>query len=85
MAATATVTVGVRIPREMRDELDQLAKMTRRNRNVLVEEALRRFLHTENSQLADIENGLHEADAGDFATDEEMRALWSRFDVQGQR
>lgn len=72
---TQTVTVGARVPREMRDELDRLVKSTGRNRNALVEEALRRF----------IEAGLREADAGDFASDEEMQALWSKYPGQEQR
>ena len=80
-----TVTVGARVPREMRDELDQLVKTTGRNRNTLVEEALRRFIEAEKWQLADIEAGLREADAGDFATDEEMQALWSKYGDQEQR
>ena len=87
MTATAspTVTVGARVPREMRDALDRLAKATGRNRNALVEEALRRFIDVEKWQLADIEAALREADAGDFATADEMRALWSKFEGQEQR
>jgi len=82
---TQTVTVGARVPREMRDELDRLVKSTGRNRNALVEEALRRFIEAGKWQLADIEAGLREADAGDFASDEEMQALWSKYPGQEQR
>ena len=84
MHAAATITVGARVPREMRDELDRLVKTTGRNRNALVEEALRRFIEAERWQLADIEAGLREAEAGDFAADEEMQALWSKYEGQGQ-
>jgi RHH-type transcriptional regulator, rel operon repressor / antitoxin RelB len=86
MAATTapTVTVGARVPREMRDELDRVAKATGRNRNTLVEEALRRFIEAEKWQLADIEAGLREADAGDFATDKEMQTLWSKYEAGEQ-
>jgi len=80
--AKPIVSIGARVPREMRDELDRLAKTTGRNRNTLAEEALRRFIETEKWQLADIEAGLREADAGDFATDEEMQALWSKYGDQ---
>ncbi len=69
----------------MRDELDRVAKATGRNRNALVEEALRRFIEAEKWQLADIEAGLREADAGDFATDKEMQALWSKYEAREQR
>lgn len=81
MAVTAgpTVTVAARIPREMRDDLDQLAKSTGRNKNALLEEALRRFIEVEKWQLADIEAGLREANAGDFATDEEIEAVFNEY------
>jgi RHH-type rel operon transcriptional repressor/antitoxin RelB len=79
LADAPTVTVGARVPRDVRDELDKLVKSTGRNRNALVEEALRRFIDVERWQLADIEAGLHEADAGDFATDEEMEAMRAKY------
>lgn len=31
------------------------------------------------AQLAEVQLGLKEADEGDFATDEEMAALWKKF------
>ncbi len=74
-----TVTVGARVPRDVRDELDKLVKRTGRSRNKLVEEALRRFIDVERWQLADIEAGLREADAGDFASDEEMEAMRAKY------
>ena len=79
VADAPTVTVGARIPRDVRDELDKLVKATGRNRNTLVEEALRRFIDVERWQLADIEAGVREADAGDFATDEEMEAMRAKY------
>ncbi len=79
LADAPTVTVGARVPRDVRDELDKLVKSTGRNRNALVEEALRRFIDIERWQLADIEAGLREADAGDFATDEDMEAMRAKY------
>jgi predicted transcriptional regulator len=84
MSATTerTTTIAIRMPESMKAELGALAKATGRNRNTLVVEAVRRFMEVERWQLADIEAGLREADAGDFATTEEMDALWSKY--QGQ-
>jgi RHH-type transcriptional regulator, rel operon repressor / antitoxin RelB len=84
MSATTepTTTIAIRMPESMKAELGALAKVTGRNRNTLVVEAVRRFIEVERWQLADIEAGLREADAGDFATTEEMDALWSKY--QGQ-
>lgn len=76
---TVTVTVGARVPRDVRDDLDRLVKATGRNRNSLIAEALRRFIDVEQWQLADIEAGVREADADDFATAEEVAATFRRY------
>jgi predicted DNA-binding protein len=55
--------VGARVPRDLRDDLDRLVKATGRNRNALIEEALRRFVEVAQWQLADTEAGVREADA----------------------
>jgi len=83
MAATerATATITARIPKELRGELDALSKSTGRNKNALVEEALRRFVEVERWQIASIEERLRRADAGDFATDEEMDELYKEFNI----
>ena len=75
----ATVTVGARVPLGVRDDLDRLVKATGRNRNSLIAEALRRFVEVEQWQLADIEAGVREADAGDFATAEEVTEIFSKY------
>ncbi len=74
-----TTHVSVRLPVSMKANLDSLARSTGRNRNALMYEALRRFIDVERWQIADIEAGIREADAGDFATAEEMDALWSKY------
>jgi len=60
----------------LRDDLDRLVQATGRNRNTLVEEAIRRFVAVEQWQLADIEAGIQDADADDFATAEEVEATF---------
>ena len=81
----STVTVGARIPRTLRDDLDRLVKATGRNRNALIEEAVRRFIEVERWQLADIEAGVRDADAGDFATAEEVEAAFSKYASHGDQ
>jgi RHH-type rel operon transcriptional repressor/antitoxin RelB len=74
-AAESTTTMTTRLPRCMKDELESLAKSTGRNRHTLVQEAIRRFIATEWWQIDLIEERIREADAGNFATDEEMEEL----------
>jgi RHH-type transcriptional regulator, rel operon repressor / antitoxin RelB len=76
-AAEPTTTMTTRLPRSMKDELESLAKSTGRNRNTLVQEAIRRFIDAERWQIDLIEERIREADAGNFATDEEMEALYA--------
>jgi predicted transcriptional regulator len=66
----------------MKDELDALAKSTGRNRNALVQEALRRFIDVQRWQIAEIEAGIREADAGIVVGDDEMDALWAEFGLE---
>lgn len=83
MAATAepTTTITARIPTAVRADLDALARATGRNRNALVHEALRRFIDTERWQIALVTERLRQADAGDFATDDEMAELYAEFNI----
>lgn len=74
-----TTLLSARIPATMKTTLDDLAKTTGRNRTTLVQEALQRFIETERWQIADIEQAVREADAGDFATEEEMDQLWAKY------
>jgi predicted transcriptional regulator len=72
-------TLAIRLPASLKAELGALARATGRNRNALVEEAIRRLIAVEQWQIADIEAGVREAEAGDFATPEEMDQLWSKY------
>lgn len=77
-----TIHLTARIPRSAKDDLDALARATGRNRNELVQEALRRFIDVQRWQIARIEEGLRAADAGDFATDTEIDELWAEFGLE---
>lgn len=76
-----TTTITARVPLAVRTDLEALARATGRNRNALVYDALRRFIDTERWQIALIEERLRQADAGDFATEEEMAELYAEFNI----
>lgn len=84
MATTtaATTTITVRVPQAVREQLDALAQATGRQCSELAYEALRQYLELESSQIAQILAGLRAADAGDFATEEEMNELWAEFGLE---
>lgn len=81
-ATAATTTITVRVSHAMREQLDALARATGRQHSELTYEALLRYLEFESSQIAQIQAGIRAADAGDFATDEEMNELWAEFGLE---
>lgn len=70
MAASSVVTV--RLDPTLKEKLDTLAKSTRRTRSFLAAEAIQAYVDLNAWQIAEIEQGLQEADAGDFMSDEEL-------------
>ncbi|MDL2314138.1 CopG family ribbon-helix-helix protein [Desulfovibrio sp. OttesenSCG-928-C14] len=68
-------SMSMRLPDELANQLKALAKATGRSKSFLVVQAVQAFVERESWQVAEIMNGLAEADAGDFATEEENAAL----------
>jgi predicted transcriptional regulator len=65
----------MRLPAELADRLGTLAEATGRTKSFLAVQAIQAFVEQEARQVAEIRKGLTEADAGDFAADEENAAL----------
>ena len=74
-----TATLTLRVPMEVKDQLDKLADATHRTKSYLAGEAIRRYLELEAWQVGEIQQALKEADAGDFATDEEVNAIVRKY------
>ncbi len=73
--------MSLRIPDEIADTLANLAKATGRTKSYLAVDALREYLAREAWQIEEIEKALKEADAGDFASDEEVRAIAEKWNA----
>lgn len=67
--------MSLRLPDEIADTLANLAKATGRSKSFLAVDALREYLAREAWQIEEIQHALNEADAGAFASDEEVTAL----------
>ncbi|MFJ2712460.1 MULTISPECIES: type II toxin-antitoxin system RelB family antitoxin [unclassified Pseudomonas] len=67
--------MSLRLPDEIADTLSNLAKATGRSKSYLAVDALREYLAREAWQIAEIQQALTEADAGDFASAEEVRSI----------
>lgn len=68
-------SMSMRLPDELAIRLGALAEATGRTKSFLAVQAIQDFVEREAWQIAEIKQALLEADAGDFATDEEMAAL----------
>ncbi|MGE0280314.1 MAG: CopG family ribbon-helix-helix protein [Rhizobiaceae bacterium] len=66
MAANATFSV--RLPDDLRREVDQLARATKRSRAFLVKEAVATYMADQRAYLEAIEEGEREADEGVFVS-----------------
>ena len=74
-----TAPFTVRLEEETLQALDTLAAKTDRSRNWLVSRAIESYLSLNAWQIAKIEEGVAAADRGDFATDEEVEAVFSKY------
>ena len=68
-------TMSLRVPEDLAETLASLAKATGRTKSYLAVDALREYVEREAWQIAKIQKAVKEADAGDFASDEEVAAL----------
>jgi predicted transcriptional regulator len=74
-------TLTVQIDEESNRRLELLARTTERSIPSLISVAIRDFLEVKKWQIDAIEEGIREADAGNFATDEEVKATFAECGV----
>ena len=71
MPESAVLTL--RLDAKLKNQLDRLSKSMNRSRSFVAAQAIQEFVSVNEWQIAEIKKGIAEADAGDFATDEEMQ------------
>jgi len=74
-----TTTLTLRVPAAMKEQLDKLADATHRSKSYLAGEAIRQYLSLEAWQIGEIQLALQEADANDFASEEEVDAVVRKY------
>lgn len=79
MSETDNEILHIRIPKAMLEQMERLTQATGRDPSRLAQDALGPYLAFEAEQLAKIERGIREADAGQFATAEEKEAAFNRY------
>ncbi|MFN2996076.1 CopG family ribbon-helix-helix protein [Serratia plymuthica] len=73
--------MSVRLPEDLSEQLEALAKATGRTKSFLAGQAIRDFINREAWQIAEIQQAIAEADEGDFASDDEMEARFKKMGV----
>jgi RHH-type transcriptional regulator, rel operon repressor / antitoxin RelB len=66
------------VDRKTKTRLEKLAKAMERTKSYLAAEAIRTYVELNEWQIAEIETALKEADAGDFATREEVESVFNK-------
>ncbi|HXC39317.1 MAG TPA: ribbon-helix-helix protein, CopG family [Burkholderiales bacterium] len=74
-----STTMTVRLEEEVTERLQKLAEATQRSKSFLAAEAIREFVASNEWQISEINRAIAEADAGDFASDKEVRKLAAKW------
>ncbi|MFN8955986.1 MAG: CopG family ribbon-helix-helix protein [Burkholderiales bacterium] len=72
-------TINVRLPEALYNQIEELAKATARTKSFLAIDALTHYVQSESWQIRDIHEAIKEADAGEFATDNQVKAVFAKY------
>lgn len=74
-----STSLSLRIRPELNTRLEALAAAMDRPKSWVCEQALEDYVTLQEWQVAEIRKGLAEADAGDFASEEEVEAAFAKW------
>jgi predicted transcriptional regulator len=77
-AALKDSQVSVRLPNELKDRMETYAQLTGRTKSYVAMEALSDYLEWRIPQIEDLKAAVAAADAGDFATEDEVDQVFKR-------
>jgi len=79
-----STTMTVRLEKEVKQRLDDLANVTQRSKSFLAAEAIREYVENNEWQIREINQALQEADAGDFASDKDIGAIAKKWKLNAR-
>ena len=79
MSQSSTMTI--RLDADLKARLDKLAVTTHRSKSYLAAEAVREYIELNEWQLQEIQAAVIEADAGDFASEKSVNAVFGKWSV----
>lgn len=78
-APTKDSQMSIRLPDALKEETATYAALTGRSTSHVAMEALREYLDWRTPQIEDLRKAIAAADAGEFASDEEVGAVFDRY------
>lgn len=75
----AAKTINVRLPEPLYKQIEELAIATARTKSFLAIDALTRYVERESWQIRDIREGIKEAEAGEFATEDQVKSVFAKY------
>lgn len=75
------VELTLRLPAPVASRLKDIAKVTERSESEVIAAAMDSYVYLDAEQIKEVEQAIREADAGDFASDEEVRAFFAQYGV----
>lgn len=79
MKPSSDKPMTIQLPADLAERVDQLALATGRNRNAITVSALTDYLEAQAWQIEDTEQGVAEADRGEFASESEVNAVFAKY------
>ena len=77
--------VTARLDPETKEKLDLLAKSTARSKSFLISEAVRAYVKEQAWQVHAIKEGVEQADAEDFASNDEVKSTFGKWGIDVQK
>lgn len=77
--AVSKETITFRIEAEKREALDAIAALMDRDHSYVLNEAISAYLEVNQWQIEHIKYGMRQADAGEFATEDEVTAAFEKW------
>ena len=76
-----STTMTIRLEDDLKERLEKLANATQRSKSFIAAEAIRDFVELNEWQIQEIQEAIKEADAGDFATEQEVKKVLGKWSV----
>ncbi|MCE2971489.1 MAG: hypothetical protein LW847_14970 [Burkholderiales bacterium] len=74
--------VSLRLPAQLKEQVETYSKLVGRTKSYVAMEALGEYLAWRSPQIEDLEEAIAAADRGEFATEEEVEALFEKLSAR---